>query len=138
MKVVSSCPNCNVPGLLVPNSAVSYQTNEDVLDSDWYACLNKDCAVAYFEKEVVFDVSMIVEKLWYKDSDDDVYICYCSKLSRGDIREAVQSGARTIDEVQEYTGKNRTGHCEKENPVGGCCREVFLFEVRKCLEELEV
>jgi hypothetical protein len=38
-------------------------------------------------------------------------------LTRGEIKNAVKQGKRTIDEVQAFTQKNITGLCEERNPL---------------------
>jgi len=36
--------------------------------------------------------------------DLDKVICYCTNVTNGMVKEAVNSGARTLEEVQEITG----------------------------------
>ena len=100
-------------------------------DKRWAACVSATCDTAYFCKGQIIEKNELTQALWYKDTHKRVPICYCSQLTRGEIQSAVINGATTIDEIQNMTKKNRTGHCQRENPLGGCCREAFLWEIEK-------
>ena len=54
--------------------------------------------------------------------------CRCHNVSYGKIYDAVQSGARTVEEVSRQTGAG-TG-CGK-------CKEFLEFLVRDCVREIE-
>lgn len=44
--------------------------------------------------------------------DDTKLVCNCTGVTVGDIREAVQNGAKTFDELQEATGVSTVcGQC---------------------------
>ncbi len=43
-------------------------------------------------------------------------ICFCANVTAGDIKDAVESGRTTLEEVQEVTGAGT--HC------GGCVDKV--------------
>ena len=81
---------------------------------------------SYFSKHHTFMTTDLIKPLFFKDNGDNVPICYCSDLTRGEIKNAVKKGKRTISEVQKFTQKNITGLCEERNPLGKCCRNVFL------------
>ena len=68
-----------------------------------------------------------------KDNNDaaDAVICYCSDLTRGEMKNAVKNGCRTIGDVRKYTNKNITGQCAEKNPSGTCCHKVFQAEINK-------
>ena len=67
----------------------------------------------------------------FKSEGDDTVICYCSDLTRGEIKNAVKNDCRSIAEVRKYTNKNITGQCAQKNPSGKCCGNVFLNEIKK-------
>ena len=48
--------------------------------------------------------------------DDEQIVCTCTGVTRGRIRQAVNSGASTLAEVQEATGASTV--------CGGCLEEV--------------
>lgn len=142
MSVITVCPQCGTPGIKVKSDAIENILNNESRvnlnrESAYSACISKDCNVAYFSvtepinKRIIFQVKDTRVKLWYKDNGDDVPICYCSKLTRGEIKAAVLNGCITIEDVRDYTGKNTTGHCKKTQPLGKCCCDAFLYEIEK-------
>jgi bacterioferritin-associated ferredoxin len=131
MKIIQICPKCGLPGVRVNKEAVSYNLRKSGgFKSDvklkWSICPNPDCDCSYFSRNKLFSTSDLVKPLFYKDKSDSVPICYCSDLTRGEIKNAVRNSCKTIREVQNFTKKNITGYCEKRNPLGKCCKQVFL------------
>jgi len=92
----------------------------------WNICINPGCECSYFSGKDIFRTSDLRKPLFFKDTSDNVPICYCSGLTRGEIKDAVRNGCKTLRDVQKYTKKNMTGHCDTRNPLGKCCRNVFL------------
>jgi hypothetical protein len=133
MTIIELCPHCGTVAYPVPAETVTNCAGRSgFIDAaqKWNACTNRECQVAYFSKEKTVHAADINVRLWYKDEEGDVPICYCSKLTRDEIRNAVLRGCGTIDEVQEATGKDVTGKCLSENPLGQCCRNVFLKTIQ--------
>jgi hypothetical protein len=134
MAIIQICPICGSIGYPVFFETVASLTNKGV---DWQgrkdcsACIKKECNVAYFSGTEVITVSEMKVPFWYKDDGINVPVCYCSDLTRADVEDAVKNGSLTIDDVQEYTKKNITGNCKKENPLGQCCRNVFIQAIEK-------
>ena len=131
MKLIQICPGCGQPGVRVKEDAVRYNilnSKRKIKDpvTKWNLCINRGCECSYFSGKVMFRTSDLKRSLFFKDFSDDVPICYCSDLTRGEIKDAVKNGCRTIKDVQKFTKKNITGHCETRNPLGKCCRNVFL------------
>ena len=131
MKLIQICPSCGQPGIrvkedAVKNNIVNFKRKHKDSRTKWNICINPGCDSSYFSGKVLFTKSDLRKPLFFKDSSDDVLICYCAGLTRGEIKEAVKNGCKTIKEVQKYTKKNNTGHCETRNPLGKCCRNVFL------------
>lgn len=136
MDIIQVCPVCGSVGVEVESKTVKCLVKSDLIakqikNKNWSVCINSDCNAAYFNDEMIFKINEIKVPLWFKDLGSEVPICYCSVLTRGEIINAVKNGCKTIDEVQKYTGKNITGKCREENPLGKCCRNVFL----KTMEE---
>lgn len=46
------------------------------------------------------------------------YICYCDKVTRQDIEQAVKSGAKTLRDIQKMTGAMTHCDCKNKNPKG--------------------
>jgi len=135
MEIIQICPKCGVPAIRVNNKAVMWNLSKSKnitidLKLKWSICLNPNCNCSFFSKDNVFKTSDLIRPLFFKDSSDNVPICYCSDITRGEIKNAVRNGCKTINEVQAYTKKNITGICEEKNPLGKCCRNVFLKTIK--------
>lgn len=126
------CPSCSSPGINVNEEVVKHFSQFDISTNEkHFTCGNSNCNIAYFSEKTSILCSQLKESLWYKDKSLSVQICYCSNLTRYEILLAVYKGSKTIDDVQNSTNKDRTGFCKTENPVGGCCRNVFLFTIEQ-------
>ena len=51
----------------------------------------------------------------------DEMICYCSNVSRQKILDAIQDGAKTLQDIREMTSACTLGRCEEFNPKKICC-----------------
>lgn len=131
MKLIQICPSCGQPGIRVKEDAVKYnivnfKRKHKDSSTKWNICINPGCESSYFSGKDLFTTSDLRKPLFFKDSSDDVPICYCSDLTRGEIKDALRNGCKTIKDVQKYTKKNMKGNCETRNPLGKCCRNIFL------------
>lgn len=136
MHAMVACPECGVPGIPVPELCRCVHTAE-VLEGEWAVCPNPGCRISCFRSGEKRDLDFFLVPLWFKDRGDGVPVCYCSLLTRGEVRAAVASGCRTAVDVRRMTGKNRTGHCRTDNPLGCCCEELLQFTIRQTLTGLE-
>ena len=57
----------------------------------------------------------------WKDVAADNYICYCMRVTKKEIIQTINQGARTIDEVKKTTGACTGEKCGVTNPTGRCC-----------------
>jgi hypothetical protein len=131
MEIIQICPQCGFLAIRVTENTVRFNiidSKKEMIStpSKWSVCSNPICDCTYFSKSIIFKTSDLIVSLFFKDLSDKVPICYCSNLTRGEIQNAVKNGCKTIDDVQNYTKKNITGFCEERNPLGKCCRNVFL------------
>ena len=131
MEIIQICPLCGLPTVAVNTEAVKFniiEPKKDMVDlkKKWSICVNPDCDCTYFSKHTVFRTADLIVPLFFKDNSDNVPVCYCSNLTRGEIKNAVNNGCKSIDDVQNFTKKDITGLCEERNPLGKCCRNVFL------------
>ena len=138
MKKIPICPECGYPAIGVNEEAVRHNLSDKAkkmahTDEKWSICSNPACDCSYFAKDIVFKTSDLIKPLFYKDNSDSSPICYCSELTRGEIKNAVKKGCKTISEVQKFTKKNMTGHCDERNPMGKCCKNVFQKTVEESL-----
>ena len=126
------CPICKNKGNKINFVAVDSLVEEKTERKRFLVCQNKDCEVVYFNKRKSYKLSDLKVQVWFKNvSNEECPICYCSKLTRKDIKESVSKGYETIGEIREYTGKKITGNCLTENPLGRCCHKAFQKEIAK-------
>lgn len=130
-EVLQLCPVCGLPSLKVTEKAVwanlvDARWSIDKAHLNWNLCANPRCDCTYFANWRKFYTHDLIEPLFFKDRGDDVPICYCSDLTRGEIKDAVKNGCRSIDDVRKFTHKNIAGLCDTKNPTGKCCDKVFL------------
>jgi len=138
--MIQICPKCGLPAVAVNVEAVKYNVVESLqnlinLEKKWSVCINPDCDCSYFSKTRELATADLNVPLFFKDKSDNVPICYCSNLTRGEIKEAIKNGCKSIDDVQNYTKKDITGLCEERNPLGKCCRNVFLRTITDSLNK---
>lgn len=98
-----------------------------VEDRDYYLCPTPTCEVVYFAPATgqVFAKGDLRVRVWFKETEEPLPICYCSNLTKQQIVQAVRTGHKTIDAVRQATGALITGRCLTENPTGRCCHKVF-------------
>jgi bacterioferritin-associated ferredoxin len=48
-------------------------------------------------------------------------VCYCGKVNRDRIVQAIRAGATTLKQIQKTTGAGIGDRCEELNPKGTCC-----------------
>lgn len=66
-----------------------------------------------------------IEKKMYE------YICYCDKVTKGDIVTAVFGGAKTVKEIMEVTGAMKNSNCQEKNPKGVCCGKDIMELIKE-------
>lgn len=55
--------------------------------------------------------------------NDQEIICYCDNVTRGEIIEAMEKGARTLADIKRMTGACCSCRCAELNPSGKCCAQ---------------
>lgn len=124
------CPVCGRQGQSVPLTAVENLLKEEFRtqqkkDGEYRLCTNPECPAVYYNPEQgqVFDKNALRVRVWLKDPGDDVPLCYCRKITRGQVKAARQNGARTYSDVVKAAGvEHERCNCQYENPAGKCCR----------------
>lgn len=60
-------------------------------------------------------------------------VCYCSNVTKGEIIDALNKGAKTLDDIRKMTGACTKGECKELSPRGKCCSPVIM----QVIEEYE-
>lgn len=123
-----NCPLCGNPGTAVPNVTVEHMVKpgfrafSDV--PGYRVCLNSECDAVYYNPEFdwTFTRNMIKVPIGFKNDAQPCYICYCSKITREQILEAVtKGGASSVEEVRRLVGAHEACDCLRNHPLGTCC-----------------
>jgi len=129
---IDLCPKCKTKAGKVSYDTVDSLVKKKIEKKDYLVCKNENCEVVYFNKTKVYRLSDLKVQVWFKnDSNEECPICYCSKLTRREIKTTVNKGYETIEGIREYTGKKTTGNCMTKNPLGRCCHKAFQKEIIK-------
>lgn len=131
---------CGAKGALVSSKTVEKIVVEEIVDNLFVKeifslCMDKDCEMAYFSADYgyLFLQREIRVPLDYKTGIENKYICYCNKITEGEIRKAVvYSGFKTVKEVLKNRGPVITEKCKVTNPFGYCC----MPDIKRFIEEV--
>jgi NAD(P)H-nitrite reductase large subunit len=74
------------------------------------------------------------EEAFYNKHGDDVIICRCEEITRGEIRKAVYDGMRTMNEVKRYL-RAGMGLCQGQT-CGKLVREIIATELSQRREDV--
>ncbi|ABO49101.1 conserved hypothetical protein [Desulforamulus reducens MI-1] len=116
------CPKCGGRGKGMRSDTLRHMIQNHripkVLEG-YQLCLNPDCSVVYFGSEV-FTKEDLMTRVWFKETDPDVPVCYCKEVTTGDILEhIVQRGCcQNLQDIQNHTGANTGKECLTKNPAG--------------------
>ena len=138
--VKSECPASGTQSNTVPHETLENLIVHDKRhliskDVQYYFCSDSDCTVAYFSNTEVplFEKSDLCVKVFSKDNQDDVHVCYCFDWTRKRLTDQIKTtGSSTA--FDEITEEMRAGNCECEiqNPKGACC----LGDIQNFLKEI--
>lgn len=53
-------------------------------------------------------------------------VCYCSKVTKGQILNALGEGAKTLEDIRKMTGACTLGKCKELSPRRKCCSSVII------------
>lgn len=48
-------------------------------------------------------------------------VCYCSRVTKAQILDALNNGTKTLNDVRKMTGACTLGKCKELSPTGKCC-----------------
>ena len=138
-----NCPVCTASAQRVTNITVKNFLKKELRtnikqDDIFFLCLNKDCDVSSFNTSdnSFFHVNDIIKPLWYKTKTTEKIACYCNNITFEQVKEQVLLHNKTNwkDIVESYK-KKAICACDKLNPTGNCCTEVFYDIINKTLIE---
>ena len=60
-------------------------------------------------------------------------ICYCSNVSRERILEAIEKGAKSLQDIRNMTGACTLGKCKELSPTEKCCSSNIIKILNECV-----
>ena len=66
----------------------------------------------------------------WKNEPDDRLVCYCIKVNKQTIVNAIKLGCDTLTKIKEKTKACTGSDCKKLNPTGKCCSKDILELIR--------
>jgi NAD(P)H-nitrite reductase large subunit len=74
-------------------------------------------------------------KPYVEQPDDDILICRCEEISKGEIRKAVHDGMFTIEEMRRYL-RNGMGLCQGQT-CNKLVKDIMAKELNVAVADLE-
>ena len=62
---------------------------------------------------------------------EDEIICYCSQVTKQEIVQSINDGAKTLQDIREKTNACTIGNCTKLNPKKMCCSSDIIEIINK-------
>jgi len=116
------CPVCHRPGKRVAPKTLAGILKSDRLPAaleGYGLCLSPECDAVYFGPRVFFKDDVRV-RVWFKEDDPSVPVCYCRHVTAADILDhvAVRRCCDNLADIQQHTGANTGRDCLTMNPAG--------------------
>ncbi|MCF8008791.1 MAG: (2Fe-2S)-binding protein [Halanaerobiales bacterium] len=135
------CPDCGSKSKSVPyqvlNTMVKKNLKDDLLDNNYFICLNPECETVYVDetKKSTFKLNQLNKPVWFKKGSLPKIACYCNNITYDQVEKAVREENLTSwkDIILNYKSK-AICMCEKLNPTGECCSDNFYQLVNKVLK----
>ncbi len=131
-KETHNCPVCNNEGTSVKKVTVEHlvkcANHKKVIGEGYKICMNEDCNVVYYNVDngIKLFKEHVRVPIWFKKDADPKYACYCSKVTKEQVIDAViNHDAKTVKEVNEITGAMKNANCKENNPLGVCCHKII-------------
>jgi len=66
-----------------------------------------------------------------KNMVDDIIVCYCSNVTKGEIVEAIRNGAKTLEDIRRVTSACTVGKCKELSPRKRCCSPDIIELIKQ-------
>ncbi|WP_304225288.1 hypothetical protein [Gracilinema caldarium] len=132
-----NCPKCRKHGERVKIDTVFSLLKEDkkknFIKGEYSLCMNPKCSVSYFSlnSNRFYNCEDLVVPLWYKSDSKTIYACYCSKVTKENVIEAIKTHqAKTVKDINKITGSMKNSDCLHKNPLGKCCHNIIQDTIK--------
>jgi hypothetical protein len=137
----AKCPASDTLAWKVQRRTVEHLVGPDkkslVADVQYYYCTDPNCDIVYFANQDALPITKadLTVKVFSKEKNDDVNVCYCFGWSRGRIREEIEkTGTSTAALTIARNMQAGKCACDTMNPKGECC----IGDVHGVVKELLV
>jgi hypothetical protein len=134
------CPVCGTRGIpvtaAVMKNMVDRPHREALNGQNFRFCTAASCPIAYFDNRSAkyLDVQDVNKPITIKNPGPDVPVCYCLRVNRKTIIDAVFAGKVHSSEDAKRVTKACTGKaCHIVNPAGTCCGDQLRDTVAAAL-----
>ncbi len=130
------CPRCGHPGKKIDSltvKALLAVSLENVRQSTYFFCAQRDCPVVYFSTDSTFTTDQLRERVFQKEPDaGDVIVCYCFRHTVGSIRAELHETGHSgiVDQINTGIQAGACA-CDLRNPQGTCCLGNVLAVVKQ-------
>jgi len=101
---------------------LQFPDNQDIAESDYAFCANRDCQVGYFSSSD----TITKNRMRAFQPEQQMKLCYCFDISESVYRTALEDGtAEAIKTFVVQQTKEKLCACESRNPSGRCCLASF-------------
>jgi len=125
---LAECPISHTPSRKVQKRTLEHLLKPEKLGEvrnvQYYYCADPACNLVYFstEKAPSFTIDDMKVRVFAKDKDDLVNVCYCFDWTRGRIRDQIKQTGRSTAGVEiAREVKAQRCECDIKNPKGECC-----------------
>lgn len=137
------CPECNSVGVSVKTETVfsllKEKTENKIIRENYALCMNPSCLISYYSvsSNIIFHIDDITVPLWYKSESKPIFACYCSRVTKDDVINALKNnGARTVQEINKVTGSMKNADCLHKNPLGKCCHNIIQGIIDNAMNDI--
>ena len=120
------CPTNGMQGKPVKLSTVKSMLTFEALahvepSQAFFFCPDSSCRTVYYSASQTFVTRDIRVKVFQKDTEEDVPVCYCFGWTRAMLNtQADNSAISAPTEIRNHIKANRCA-CDLRNPQGVCC-----------------
>ncbi len=142
LKSSTACPTCNMFGEIVSNLTVYSLSDKERRrqidqggDDGYSICLTPSCNTLYYLKKSIISTDQARREFHLKDSSSTHTICYCLKIDRDEIVDAVHNQKLTgMRDIMKTLKGEPPCKCEKNNPTGLCCEDEFNQIIKEAID----
>ncbi len=136
-----ACPLCMEFGEKISNITVYSLTKKALRgdmtrdgDDGYNICLKPSCKCVYYSKNRVIKTDELKREFHLKDDSTIYTVCYCLKITKDEIVDAVQNKKLTgmKDIMRDLKGEPPCV-CHKNNPTGLCCENEFNDVIKEAI-----